>query len=163
MNNLLFILLIGIGATALMDLWSVVRKPLLGTPPPNYGMVGRWIAHMAHWQFRHESIAASSPMPREHTIGWTAHYLIGFAFAAILVGIWGDSWLQAPAIGPALTVGIGTVAAPFLIMQPGMGAGIAASRTQHPTSARLHSLVTHTIFGLGLYVTGWAVNLFYPI
>ena len=53
-------------------------------------------------------------------------------------------------LGPALLVGIGTVAAPFLLMQPGMGAGIAASRTRRPGAARMQSLVTHTIFGLGL-------------
>ena len=161
--NYLLILFIGIGATAVMDLWGIVRKPLLGIPPPNYGMVGRWIAHMTHWQFRHDSIAASSRMRGEHIIGWTAHYLIGTAFAALLIGICGGSWIQNPTIGPALAVGIGTVAAPFLVMQPGMGAGIAASRTQHPTSARLQSLITHTVFGLGLYASGWAVHLFYSI
>ena len=36
-------------------------------------------------------------------------------------------------------------------MQPGMGAGIAASRTPHPAAARFNSLLTHAIFGLGLY------------
>jgi Protein of unknown function (DUF2938) len=51
------------------------------------------------------------------------------------------------------------VAAPFLLMQPGMGAGIAASRTPRPAAARLHSLVTHGIFGLGLYAAGWATSL----
>jgi len=58
--------------------------------------------------------------------------------------------------GPALAVGIGTVAAPFFLMQPGMGAGIAASRTPRPNAARLQSLLTHAVFGLGLYVSAWA-------
>jgi Protein of unknown function (DUF2938) len=44
-------------------------------------------------------------------------------------------------------------------MQPGMGAGIAASRTPRPAVARLHSLVTHGIFGLGLYAAGWMTSL----
>ncbi len=160
MNHVLFILIIGIGATAVMDVWSIVRKPLLGVPLPNYGMVGRWIAHMAHGQFHHDNIAASSPKHGERIIGWTAHYLIGIAFAALLIGIWGESWIQSPTIGPALAIGIGTIAAPFLLMQPGMGAGVAASRTPHPASARLQSLITHTAFGLGLYASGWAIQLF---
>ncbi|ARM86032.1 DUF2938 domain-containing protein [Marinobacter salarius] len=159
MNQLLFIVFIGIGATAVTDLWGIVRKTLLGIPPPNYGMVGRWIAHMAHGQFRHDSIAASSPRRAEHFIGWVAHYLIGTAFAALLIGIWGESWIDNPTIGPALVVGIGTVAAPFLLMQPGMGAGFAASRTKDPTAARLQSLITHTVFGLGLFVSGWATQI----
>lgn len=163
MNDALFIFIIGIGATAVMDAWSILRKPILGVPLPNYRMVGRWIAHMTHGQFRHEDIAVSSPMRGESIIGWTAHYLIGIAFAALLIAIWGASWVQNPTIGPALTVGIGTVAAPFLLMQPGMGAGVAASKTKYPGSARLQSLITHTVFGLGLYASGWAIQLFYPI
>lgn len=163
MNNLLSILFIGIGATAVTDLWAMTRKILLGVPPPDYGMVGRWIAHMAHGQFRHESIATSSPICGEHIIGWAAHYLIGTAFAALLIGIWGEAWIHNPTISPALAVGVGTVAAPFLLMQPGMGAGIAASSTQHPAAARLQSLLTHAVFGLGLYASGRAVQLTYSI
>ncbi|MDO8827258.1 DUF2938 domain-containing protein [Methylophaga sp.] len=158
MSNLLFIVWIGIGATAVMDLWSIVRKSLLGIPSPNYGMVGRWIAHMAHGQFRHDAIAASPPIRGEQLIGWIIHYLTGIAFAALLIAIGGEPWIQSPTIGPALVVGVGTVAAPFLLMQPGMGAGIAASRTQNPNSARLQSLITHIVFGLGLYASGWAVK-----
>lgn len=154
----LSVMFIGIGATVVTDLWALVRKILFDIPPPNFGMVGRWIGHMAHGKFRHSSIAKSSPIFGEQIIGWTAHYLIGVAFAVILVGIFGQSWIHEPAIGPALAFGIGTVAAPFLIMQPGMGAGIAASKTLHPTSARLQSLMTHAVFGFGLYVSGWAVQ-----
>ncbi|MCP1339604.1 DUF2938 domain-containing protein [Idiomarina sp. M1R2S28] len=163
MNNLLVIVFIGFGATAVMDLWSIARKSLFGIPLPNYGMVGRWIAHMPHGQFRHNSIAKSCQVTGEHIIGWTAHYLIGTIFAALLIIIWGESWVHNPTITPALLVGIATVLAPFLIMQPGMGAGIAASKTHNPASARLHSLITHTVFGFGLYVSGWVVKLFYSI
>jgi len=95
----------------------------------------------------------------ERITGWTAHYLTGIAFAALLVGIWGTTWVQQPTMGPALVVGIGTVLAPFLLMQPGMGAGIAASRTPHPASARLQSLITHAVFGLGLYAAAQGVHL----
>lgn len=93
MSNLQLVLFIGIGATVVMDLWSIIRKPLFGIPLPNYGMVGRWIAHMAGGQFRHDAIAASPTVRGEHVIGWTAHYLIGIAFAALLIGIWGNHGL----------------------------------------------------------------------
>ena len=157
----LFTLIIGIGATVLMDLWGIARKSLLGIAPPNYGLVGRWIAHMTRGRFRHESIAASSRVPGELIIGWTAHYLIGIAFAALLISICGAEWVRDPTIVPAIAVGIGTVVSPFFLMQPGMGAGIAASRTPDPAAARLQSLITHAIFGLGLYLTGWLIQLFY--
>lgn len=45
--------------------------------------------------------------------------------------------------------------AQFLLMQPGMGAGIAASRTAAPNTARWQSLLTHGVFGTGLYLGGW--------
>ena len=155
MNYLMCAVLTGAVATAVMDLWTLARLRLLGTPLSNYGLVGRWLAGMARGRFRHERIAASPAVPGEQMIGWTAHYLIGIAFAAVLLAIWGSD----PGIAPALIVGIGSVAAPFLVMQPGMGAGIAASRTPRPNAARLQSLVTHAIFGLGLYAGGWATSL----
>jgi len=158
MSYLTCTLVIGIGATLVMDLWGMARKPLLGIAPPDYSLVGRWLAHMARGRFRHASIAAASPVRGERVIGWAAHYLIGVAFAAVLLGIWGLGWVQCPTIGPALAVGIGTVAAPFLLMQPGMGAGIAASRTPRPASTRLQSLITHMVFGLGLYAAGWGAH-----
>lgn len=161
MDYLVCTLLIGAGATAVTDLWAVARKHLLGIRPPDYGLVGRWLARLTCGRFRHDSIAASLPVQGERLIGWTAHYLIGIAFAAMLLGIWGPAWVQHPTIGPALVVGIGTVAAPFLVMQPGMGVGIAASRAPRPAAARLQSLLTHAIFGLGLYAAGWAAGLLY--
>lgn len=149
---------IGLGATAFMDIAALVRKQLMGTALPDYGLVGRWLAHMPHGRFRHPSIAATPPVRGERLIGWTAHYLTGIAFALLLLAFYGRDWVRHPTIGPALVIGIGSVAAPFLLMQPGMGAGIAASRTPNPNAARLRSLITHGIFGLGLYVAGWTTH-----
>lgn len=159
MNELVVTLVIGVGATVVMDLWGIARTSLLGIAAPNYGLVGRWIAYMPRGQFKHNSIAAAAPMNGEHLIGWTAHYLIGVAFSAVLIGICGLAWVDRPTLAPALIIGIATVAAPFLLMQPGMGAGIAGSRTPRPAATRLQSLITHAVFGLGLYVSGWAAHL----
>ena len=151
--------LIGAGATAVMDIWVVARKRLRGVAPADYGLVGRWLGHMPKGRFRHHSISAAAPVPGERLIGWTAHYLIGIAFAFVLLASWGMDWVRHPTIGPALIVGLGSVAAPLLLMQPGMGAGIAASRTPNPPAARLRSLTTHAVFGVGLYVAAWLVSL----
>lgn len=158
-NYLACALLIGAGATAVMDLWAIVRKRLFGLPSLDYALVGRWLVYMTRGRFRHTPIAASAPVNGERVIGWAAHYAIGIAFAAVLLSVWGLDWAHSPTLGPALIVGIGSVAAPFLVMQPGMGAGIAASRTPRPNVARFHSVVTHGIFGLGLYLAGWVSRL----
>ena len=150
---------IGAGATLATDLWSLARRRWLGTPLADYGLVGRWFAYMARGRFRHERIAAAPAVRGERLLGWAVHYLTGIAFAGALLAIGGIAWARQPTLAPALAFGIATVAAPFLLMQPGMGAGIAASRTPRPNSARLQSLVTHAVFGLGLYAAGLALRL----
>ena len=154
-----YAVMIGTGATLLTDAWALARKRLTGTASLDYGLVGRWLAYVVSGRFRHDPISASAPVRHERAIGWTAHYLIGIAFASVLLAIFGLDWARHPAIGPALLVGIGSVAAPFLIMQPGMGFGIAASRMPNPATARERSLVTHGVFGVGLYLTGCVASL----
>ena len=146
----------GIGATAVMDAWTQLQKRVFGVPVLDYAWVGRWLGHFVRGRFRHEAIDRAAPVTGERLIGWTAHYAIGVAFAALLPALWGAQWLRDPSPGPALAVGLATVAAPFLIMQPAMGKGVAASRTANPSLARRRSLATHLWFGLGLYVAAQA-------
>jgi hypothetical protein len=143
MNNMVYVLAIGVGATAVMDVWGVVRARLLRAPAMSYALIGRWLARIPRERFRRDRIAASPPVRGEAAIGWAAHYFIGIAFAALLLWIFGVDWVRQPTLGPALIVGIGSVVAPILLMPP----------------ARLQSLLTHTIFGLGLYVAGWATSI----
>jgi hypothetical protein len=156
-------LLIGVGATLFMDLWAALLKRLLGVPSLNYALVGRWIGHLWLGRFSHENIAAASAIRGEAALGWFAHYAIGVIFAALLLAIWGIDWARNPALGPALLVGIATVAAPFLILQPGMGIGIAARKTPQPNVSRFRSLVAHISFGLGLYVAALIVSTLLPV
>lgn len=154
MEFLASVILVGTGATAVTDLWSQFRKGLFGIAPPDFGLVGRWIAHMPHGRFRHASIAAAPAVRGERLLGWVAHYLIGVAFAGLLLGFWGIEWVRQPRLAPALIVGAATVIAPLLLMQPAMGHGFSAHRA-------LHSLVMHLVFGLGLYVAGSITNLIF--
>lgn len=144
------IVFIGIGATVTMDIWSVIQK-LLGMPVLRYALVGRWVGHCCRGQFVHQNISMAPVIPGESVSGWVIHYITGIVFAALLVGIQGTGWLSAPTLLPAVFVGTITVLVPFFVMQPGMGAGIAARRTPSPWKNRLRSVVTHTIFGVGLY------------
>lgn len=143
--------LIGVGATLVMDVWAAARKRLFRIPSLDYALVGRWLAGLPAGRLIRRSIATDPRVPGEAILGWSAHYLIGVTFAGALLAIWGQEWARRPTPGPALLVGLVTVAAPFLILQPGMGAGLAASRTPRPGQARLRSLTTHLVFGAGLY------------
>lgn len=153
-------ILIGIGATAFMDVTSMIRARL-GAPFPDYGLVGRWIAHALRGRVAHDAIARAAPVKGEALIGWSAHYVIGIGYAALLLLAF-PGWAAQPTLAPAMLVGVVTVLAPFLIMQPGMGAGFFASRMPDPNAARLRSLITHALFGLGLYVAGLARLLALP-
>jgi hypothetical protein len=156
------VILIGIGATLVIDAWGILRRALFGIAPPSYALVGRWLGHMPKGRFRHDSIAAAPAIRGEAALGWSFHYLTGIAYAGLLVALAGPAWLERPAPLPALAVGLGTVVAPFFLMQPGMGAGIAASRSPNPSSARLHSLLMHAFFGLGLYLAALAARFLIP-
>jgi hypothetical protein len=46
--------LIGIGATLVLDLWSLFLKTAFRAPFPNYAMVGRWIGGFQHGRFAHD-------------------------------------------------------------------------------------------------------------
>jgi hypothetical protein len=147
--------LIGAGATLTMDLWAVILKRGFGIPSLDYAMVGRWIGHLPRGRLIHDSIAWAAPVRGEAALGWAAHYGIGIAFAALFLVIADAEWPHRPTPLPPVIFGILTVVVPFLILQPGLGAGIAASRTPRPTAARLRSLMTHAVFGCGLYLSAW--------
>jgi hypothetical protein len=149
---------IGIGATLLMDLWNLFLKRTFGVPSLNYCLLGRWLRHMPGGTLRHAAITAAAQKPHECTVGWVAHYTIGVVFALGFIGLTSGDWLTRPTVLPALLYGLATVVFPFLIMQPSLGLGIAASRTPNPMQARLKSLVTHTVFGIGLYLSALGVS-----
>ena len=151
---------VGIGATLLMDFWNLFLKRAFNIPSLNYCLLGRWLRHMPEGTFRHASIAAAPKKSSECAIGWAAHYTIGVVFALMFVALTSGHSLLQPSFLPALFYGIATVVFPFFTLQPAFGFGIAASRTPKPTQARLKSLVTHTVFGIGLYVCALGVSYF---
>jgi hypothetical protein len=142
---------LGIAATAVMDAWVLLLKRL-DVPTLDFAHVGRWIGHLRSGRWAHEAIAKAPPVRGELALGWLFHYAVGVAFAGLFVAIEGMDWTRNPSVLPALCVGLGTVLAPWLVMQPAMGAGIAASRTRTPGRNRIRSLANHAVFGVGLYL-----------
>ncbi|MGR4049755.1 DUF2938 domain-containing protein [Kosakonia cowanii] len=141
----------GIGATLLMDGWSACQKKLLRVPPLNYGLVGRWLWWLARGKVRHHTILSTPRVRGENLTGQAFHYLTGILFAGIPLLLQGPAWLHEPLLLTGLLTGLLTLPAPWLVMQPALGFGIAASRTPNPWRARGVSLLTHLAYGLGLY------------
>lgn len=145
------VLFIGIGATAVLDIWLLVLARV-GVPTLNFAFIGRWVGHLFRGKFSHAAIARAPPVPGELAWGWFAHYAIGIVFAGLLVGWQGESWLRHPTPGPAIIFGLCTVLLPLFVMQPAMGAGFASSKTATPIKNVLRSVGNHAVFGLGLYL-----------
>lgn len=150
--------LIGIGATALIDIWAILLAALFGLPRPNWGMVGRWVWHLRDGKVFHDDIGKAQPYAHELALGWAFHYLVGLVYGVILVLATGAAWLTAPTFLPAFILGIVTVSAGWFLLAPGMGAGWAASKTPNPTKTRALNLISHTVFAVGLFGTALLIR-----
>ena len=151
------IVLIGAGATALMDVWLLLLRRL-GVPTNDFALIGRWVGHLARGRLVHVSIAQAQPVASERTLGWLTHYVVGIAFAGLLIIVQGNGWLQRPTLPPALAFGVATVVLPLFVMQPAMGSGFAAAKTPAPLRNCMRSLANHTVFGAGLFLAATALG-----
>lgn len=160
LSNIIFnAIIIGIGATLVMDFFALFQQRFFAIVPLNYALVGRWLIYIRKGVFRHKNILLTQPVHMESVVGWFAHYGIGMIFAGIMIVFTGNNWLIEPAIAPSIVFGILTVIFPYFLMQPCLGLGIAAAKTPKPNVARIRSLIAHTVFGLGLYLSA-LVNSF---
>ena len=153
LHLVLVALAVGVGATVSIDLWNLALQRFLGVASLNYRLLGRWIGHMPRGVFRHRSIAAARATAFEHVLGWLAHYAIGVGLALAFTLWLAPGWLMQPTFAPALVYGVGTVVFPFFVMQPSLGLGVASAATPHPMRARVKSVLTHSVYGAGLYAS----------
>jgi len=154
--------LVGIGGTIVLDLWALLMVRVLGWSATNWAMVGRWFGNMVRGRFVQETMAKAEPVKGELAIGWIAHYAIGIGYGLLLPAFWGHGWVDRPTLLPPLILVWVLLVAPYLIMMPGMGMGIAGSRTPKPNVARLKSVMGHSVFGLGMYATAMALARIWP-
>ncbi len=157
MHIIIKTILVGVGATFAMDIWSFILS-VFNIKSLDYRFVGRWIGNMPNGQFFHKNISNSAPIKSELIIGWAAHYSIGICFAFLMLAIYGKSWFEKPYLFPALVIGITTIIAPFYLMQPAFGFGLAGANFPEPNSVRLKSFMAHLVYGIGLYATVVLIN-----
>jgi hypothetical protein len=148
----------GITATVAIDLWATFATRVLGWPRTHWGMVGRWIGHMRHGRFKHQSIGTSPPIVHESILGWAFHYLVGCAYAALYLAYVGIAQMGKPTLVSAVVFGWVTMLSPWLLMQPALGLGICASKAPRRALVRVQNLIIHTIFGLALYYSSQVPN-----
>ena len=152
-------LLVGLGATLILDIWATLLKIIARVQPTNWCVVGRWFCYMPSGAFTHANIMQASSKPFECAVGWIAHYLIGAIYGVILVAIVSSEWLAMPTLVPALLFGLATMFFPLFVMQPSFGFGIASSKVPEPLVPRLKTLMGHTVFGVGMFLSALAIKL----
>jgi len=153
---LMFGALVGVLATATMDVLGSISKRLGLTVGAKGTWVGRWYLGIARGRFLHANIADAPERPGEMRVALIGHYLIGAVLAvAYLVGA---RWLGlAPGrILVALGYGLCTCVFPWFLMFPAIGFGFFGHRG--PKGLRLFStsVVNHLFYGFGLW---WPVHL----
>ncbi len=153
-------ILVGVGGTLVLDAYAWVLVNFFKVPMTNWAMVGRWIGLMPRGKFIQPQLGEASEIRGEWAIGLGFHYVIGAGYGLLLVAIWGADWLLHPTIFEPMLLALVLLVLPYFIMMPGMGMGIAASRTSNPNVARLKSFASHSVFGCGMYLTALLIASF---
>lgn len=156
-------LVIGLLATALIDVWALVLKHVLKLPTTNWAMVGRWVGHLPRGQFVHRTIVHSAPVAGEASLGWATHYAIGLIYGVGYLWLMRDVVAQPPGLVSAIVFSVVLLVAPWFILLPGLGAGILARRAPRPWLMRAINLSVHVVFGIGLYAAWWLLDHYAPV
>lgn len=147
----------GLGGTIAMDLWALALHKFAGENAPNWAMPGRWFSQVFRGKLFHDDIGAVPHVAQEQALGWILHYGVGITYGVFWALIAGTAWLENPSFLPVWIFALVTIAAGWFLLQPGMGLGWAASKTDNPTKARVMGLIAHTWFGLGMWIAALAV------
>ena len=135
-------LAVGIIATLATDLWLWLLQ-IVGVPPGNWALVGRWVAWMPRGVFVHRPIAVMPSIRGELAIGWGFHYAVGIAYAALYLAISRLVLASGPTLISAMVFAIALLVVPWFVMQPALGLGFFAARTPRPSVTRIISVSGH--------------------
>lgn len=123
-----------------------------------YRLVGRWIGSIPSIGLFYNDIRATAPVAAEAILGWGAHIILGLLFGIDFVLLFGTSALSEPKAWQGLSFGLATVLVPWLIFQSLFGWGVAVSKALEPWKMRHRGIITHTVFGLGLWLSACFVS-----
>jgi len=158
MEVVIKILVIGVFATVIMDIWATFSNRVLKFPRTNWAMVGRWLGHLPKGKIVHNSISSSSEIKHENIIGWVFHYFIGIVYAALYVVLVVCIFANHTSLLTAWFFGLFTIVSPWFILQPALGMGICAIKAPKPNMVRFQNFAIHSIFGIALYYGWLSVN-----
>ena len=145
-------IIIGVLATAFLDIFSILLSATIGTPKTEWRFIGRWFLLMRKGKFIHEHISKSEHAQGELAFGWFMHYMIGIGWSLLYF-----YWIfmakeSSPTLLTASFFGIITLTVPYLILQPALGHGFFAQKHPRPVAMPILSFLSHLSFGQALFV-----------
>jgi hypothetical protein len=144
------ILIAGILACFIMDIWQRIVARISGSTPPDWAVVGRWAYELlTKGKLFNAGIEDQPVLSFEIPFGWSVHYIVGFGYALfywllVEAGIIGYSWQD------GLLFGVISSIVPWLFFLPAIGKGLFARNTSNPVVVCSLALLTHAIYGVAL-------------
>lgn len=148
----LFSLFVGVGSTVVLDLWVQVAKKVTGLPPTDWGVVGRWLKGLLQGHLFLNSADTRIITGTEKLLGWAFHYLVGIAYALLLLVFAGTDFIVHPTIMPVFIIGvcISSIAG-LMVLTPCLGGGFCARKVENQKAIIVYVIVAHVLFALGQY------------
>ena len=145
------IVISGIAACLVLDLWQQLLKRWMGIPTSNWAVVGRWFIHT--WRVKtmyQPTIDAELPEANELRVGWWVHYAVSVGYAVVFYTLMVLVPVFKPTLFDGLIFGALSVAVPWFYFMPCIGKGVMARHTATPVKACCVAFANHLVYGVAL-------------
>ena len=151
------VLIIGIGATIIMDLWGIALA-LISHSSYEWSTAGRMIGYLLRGEWLWHDGIMRAALPHENILGWITHYTIGILYALFYVIFCNDGFHQKADFLKSLSFAWFLMIFPLGMLAPITGNGFFNLETHTPLINLIHTFFSHSCFGIGLWACYTAVN-----
>lgn len=150
-TNSLTIILAGISACIVLDLWQICLQRFTGIPATNWGVIGRWlIIAVSKGTLVNDRLDDTPAIKNEAAVGWSLHYAVAIAYGVVYAALmYKTPFLEATWLD-GVYFGAASVIVPWFFFLPCIGKGILAHKTPKPVFVCMIALVGHIIFGVAM-------------
>jgi hypothetical protein len=153
---IIFGALMGVAATATMDLLAIASGRIGLTAGAKGEWVGRWYLGMLRGRFVHADIATTPRQAGEKQAALAGHYVIGVILAVFYFAVVRWFGLSPDGFFLALGYGFATTVFPWFLVLPSLGFGALGLKGPPELKLFRSSLVNHLSYGIGLW---WSAKI----
>ena len=142
------IVLVGIFACFLMDIWQQLLRLVAGIPISNWSVVGRWFfITLKTGKIYNPMILDVPKVKRETMIGWLVHYSVAIGYALVFWLLMEDYGIFSATLLDGFLFGAASVVVPWFFFMPILGKGFLAIKTPAPLLACSLAIWSHVVIG----------------